>query len=401
MSRNRRAGVEDLWHRTRAPKQSGTLCADHKKPHTALHGKGLRWRARYVDGVGQEYTRRFRVKAEAEVWLSAQSSSVETGTHVAPRDAQQTVARWCETWLAGYKIHRASTIKIARSHLKVIQDEFGGLPLASLRPTMVKAWLAKLKARGCSDAYVYALHSRLSQILADAVTDGVLAKNPCSRQTSPKAGRQKPYVATTEQVWAFHDAMPDHLRSAVLLGAFAGLRLSEAVGLRVADVDFVRGVVHPKQQEGGRPLKTESSDAPVPIPRELTLLLSASVKRFRGENLVCNLLGESVSAQTLGWHVRQVRSTVAGLPETFTFHDLRHFYASLLISKGADIKTVQARLRHSSAVTTLGCYAHLWPDADETTRMAIGSVLAERSGSSAYSLRTGDATEPTGSQKVN
>jgi integrase len=49
------------------------------------------------------------------------------------------------------------------------------------------------------------------------------------------------YVATTGQVWAIHDAMPDHLRAAVLLGAFAGLRVAEVSGLRVADVDFIRG----------------------------------------------------------------------------------------------------------------------------------------------------------------
>ena len=42
--------------------------------------------------------------------------------------------------------------------------------------------------------------------------------------------------------------MPEHLRVAVLLGAFAGLRIAEVSGLRVSDVDFTRGVVHPKQQ---------------------------------------------------------------------------------------------------------------------------------------------------------
>ena len=66
-------------------------------------------------------------------------------------------------------------------------------------------------------------------------------------------GFAKPYVATTEQVWALHDAMPDHLRVAVLLGAFAGLRISEVCALRVDDVDFTRGVVHPKRQWPDRP----------------------------------------------------------------------------------------------------------------------------------------------------
>ena len=78
--------------------------------------------------------------------------------------------------------------------------------------------------------------------------------------------------------------------------------------------------------------------------------------------------------------MRDVREQVDGLPEEFTFHDLRHYLASLLIASGADIKTVQARLRHASATTTLDTYGHLWPDADESTRTAISAVITARMG---------------------
>jgi hypothetical protein len=53
---------------------------------------------------------------------------------------------------------------------------------------------------------------------------------------------------------------------------------------------------------------------------------------------------------------------------------LRHHLASLLIDSGCDVKTVQARMRHSSAKTTLDVYGHMWPDKDETTRAAIGGT---------------------------
>jgi integrase len=69
---------------------------------------------------------------------------------------------------------------------------------------------------------------------------------------------------------------------------------------------------------------------------------------------------------------------IEGLPDEFRFHDLRHYYASLLISEGADVKVVQARLRHASAKTTLDTYTHLWPDTEESTRTATGKVLAAR-----------------------
>ena len=140
--------------------------------------------------------------------------------------------------------------------------------LSAVRPSHVRTWTAQLAAEGLADSYVYALHARLSQLYSDAVHDGLVPKSPCSRRTSPRAGRQRPYVATTEQVWALHDAMPEHLRPAVLLGAFAGLRLAEACGLRVADVDFMRGIVSPAVRYPTDPLKSETSQTPVPIPSE-------------------------------------------------------------------------------------------------------------------------------------
>jgi integrase len=82
--------------------------------------------------------------------------------------------------------------------------------------------------------------------------------------------------------------MPEHLRAAVLPGAFAGLRVAEVLGLRLEDVDFLRAVLFPKQQFRGQPPKTEGSCAPVPIPRDLVLMLSASVQQFPGPTLVTN-----------------------------------------------------------------------------------------------------------------
>jgi integrase len=129
-----------------------------------------------------------------------------------------------------------------------IKTAFGAMQLSAVRPSHVRTWTSQLAAEGLADSYVYALHARLSHIFSDAVHDGIVAKSPCSRRTSPGAGKRRAYVATTEQVWALHDQMPEHLRAGVLLGAFAGLRLAETCGLRVADVDFMRGIVSPAVQ---------------------------------------------------------------------------------------------------------------------------------------------------------
>jgi integrase len=352
----------------------------------------MRWRARYVDERGREHAKGFTRKVDAQKWLDKQTAAIVSGSHVAPRDAQLTVEQWCDLWIEGYKVNREATVRAARTHIRQIVAEFGGMPLSAVRPSQVKAWVARLRADNMEASYVYALHSRLSQIMSDAVHDGVLGRNPCSRRTSPPMGRPKLYVATTEQVWAIHDAVPDHLRVAVLLGAFAGLRVAEVSGLAVSDVDFIRGVVHPKQQWPDKPLKTDGSDQPIPIPQDLALLLSASVQKYPSDMMVTNGPGtDRCGPWIIDRAIRAIRDQIDGLPEQFTFHDLRHCLASLLIASGADIKTVQARMRHATARTTLDTYGHLWPDADESTRSAIGSVIAERLASlesTADALRT-------------
>ena len=249
-------------------------------------------------------------------------------------------------------------------------------------------WTSQLAAEGLSESYVYALHGRLSQLFSDAVHDGIVAKSPCSRRTSPGAGKQRAYVATTEQVWALHDAFPEHLRSAVLLGAFAGLRLAEACGMRVSDVDFIRGIVSPAVQYPADPLKSETSRTAVPIPASMALQLAAHVKRWRSETVLTNELGRQLAPWVLERAMRAARAKVPGLPADFRYHDLRHYFASLLISSGADVKVVQARLRHASAKTTLDTYGHLWPDSDDSTRAAIEAVMAARAETLADNLRT-------------
>ena len=52
-------------------------------------------------------------------------------------------------------------------------------------------------------------------------------------------------------------------------------------------------------------------------------------------------------------------AAAAGIGDGVTFHDLRHYYASLLIRHGESVKVVQKRLGHKSAVETLDTYSHL------------------------------------------
>jgi hypothetical protein len=181
---------------------------------------------------GRETTRAFAKQSDAVKYATTMETDALRGTYIDPRAAKITVAQWCDTWLAGYETRRPSTVRQAKVHLRQVTAEFGAVPLAGVRPSHVRAWTSRLLAGGAEASHVYALHARLAQVMSDAVHDGILPRSPCSRRTSPGQGRQRPYVATTEQVWALRDAM----RPRAGRGGAAG-RVRRAVvcrGLRAA-----------------------------------------------------------------------------------------------------------------------------------------------------------------------
>jgi len=349
------------------------------------------WRARYRDDAGKEHARHFKLKRDAQDWLTEQLSAVQNGTHVTPQRARTTVAEWADTWLEGYERNRTSTVRQAKTHLAIIKTDLGHRPIRAVRPSEVRSWVVSLTAREYAPSYVYSLHRRLAQLFADAMHDGLVVKNPCSRKTSPKAAKARPYVATTEQVWALYDALPEHFRPVVLLGAFAGLRVAEIAALRVSDVDAKAGVITPAIQYPDLPLKTDESKNPIPIPRELALMLNTNVVTWGSSTIVVGAFGRPVSPYRIEEAWRDAREKVKGLPEDFRIHDLRHYFASLLIASGLDVKVVQARLRHASAKTTLDTYSHLWPDRDESSRAAVSAVLTARKSPSQQDAGTGSS----------
>jgi integrase len=148
----------------------------------------------------------------------------------------------------------------------------------------------------------------------------------------------------------------------------------------------------------------------------MALQLAAHVGKWPSETLLTGLEGGQLSTWALERAVRSARAKVRkcsncghiqvktgkafkceacggkadalGLPAGFRYHDLRHYFASLLIANGADVKIVQARLRHGSAKTTLDTYGHLWPDKDESTMAIVDSVFKARFEDPADSSRT-------------
>jgi integrase len=218
----------------------------------------------------------------------------------------------------------------------------------------------------------------LAHISRDAVAGRLIARLRVSRKNTPSMSKHRPYVATTPQVWALHTVMPPYLQVSILLGALAGLRPAEACGLRPGDVDLALGIIHPALQYPAEPLKTAISRTAIPIPPSLSTELLAHQAQFPGPAVLCDLDGHQIGPWRLERAFCTAREKVTGLPDRFRYDDLRHFLAAVLFASGADVKKVQARLRHARAETTDSTYGHLWPDTDEFTRASLEAVFTAR-----------------------
>jgi integrase len=106
------------------------------------------------------------------------------------------------------------------------------------------------------------------------------------------------------------------------------------------------------------------------------------VKKWPGETLLTGADGGQLSPWALERAMRTARKKVEGLPEGFRYHDLRHYFASLLkvSAHGADVKTVQARLRHGASENHPGHVRSPLARKDESTKAVIDALGTRSSG---------------------
>jgi integrase len=175
----------------------------------------------------------------------------------------------------------------------------------------------------------------------------------------------------------------------ILLAAGTGLRQGECFGLTLPRLDMLRRTVRVEEQlllrPGGPPVlappKTDASLRTVPLPQVVVDAVAVHLAQFPvGESglLFTNEQGLGIRRTRFSASVWHPSVNAAGLPVGTHFHELRHFYASLLIDAGESVKVVQSRLGHATAKETLDTYGHLWPDTENRTREAVDGVFMSK-----------------------
>ncbi|MFI1826914.1 tyrosine-type recombinase/integrase [Streptomyces sp. NPDC020412] len=401
--------IQDRWYKTeRGP--DGRL----QRVKSERYGTGMRYRARYVAPDGTEKSKSFpdKQKRLAEAWLTQIAADMARGQYVDPNAGRVTFQQFATTWLAS---QTTDVSTIAAMELRFRLHAFphvGSRSMSAFQPGHIRTWARTLQDAGLASSYQRVIFANVSAVFAAAVDDGIITRNPCRAGSvrAPKLDARKLKPWTHQRVLAVRAGLPEPYQTTVDVGAGCGLRQGEIFGLALDEVDFLGGVVHVVRQvkmvgshlvfappKGGKlrdvPLPDVVSHAlarhitqrpPMEVtlpwktpdgpPTTATLLFYSRERKALNRNYFNMhlwkpaLVGADVIPQRSPGE-RFQRSREHGM------HALRHYYASVLLDAGENIRALAEYLGHSDPGFTLRIYTHLMPNSQERAQRAIDEVF--------------------------
>jgi len=185
------------------------------------------------------------------------------------------------------------------------------------------------------------------------VDNDLIQVNPFSRfrPETKKEGRA-PDLMTEDELKAIYAAAPEHLKWAIEVMTNTGVRPGETelFAMKMADVDFAAGGVWVTRR------KTNSPRAILPLLPEFLAKVRGLAEAEPGRTWLVEYGGRQVKSLKTAWWATLRR---AGITRRLRPYDLRHWYGSSLLRRGADLKAVSELMGHSSPNLTLSTYYHL------------------------------------------
>lgn len=194
------------------------------------------------------------------------------------------------------------------------------------------------------------------------VMEGDRKDNPCDAVDTPKIGRYLPEVLSEEEVSAIIDSVDvtkwtgkrDKAILEVLYGC--GLRVSEAVGLKISHVYLDEGFVR-VVGKGNKERIVPIGEMAVRAVREYLECRPDPVAPQFDDTMFLNKFGKALSRVAL-FNMVKKQAMAAGVNKEISPHTFRHSFATHLIENGADLRVVQEMLGHESILTT-EIYTHI------------------------------------------
>jgi integrase len=336
------------------------------------------------------------MKADALAWLSVTETDILRGGWIDPNAGKVTFKDYAERWRA-IQVHRRGTASQIETNLRRhVYPRLGGRPIGSIRPSEIQAAVKAMTTgegglKPLAPATVEVIYQWTATVFKAAVNDRVVASSPCRGIRLPEVFETAVVPLPMETVKQLIDAVRPRYRALIVLGAGTGVRLSEALGLTNDRIDWIRRIVKIDRQlvgvnRGGVPIFGPVKDRKnrprtIPLAQVVVDELAAHVASFGlgPEGVLFTTTSGGVLRQSVfSDFVWIPAARPLGIQEGDGYHQLRHFFASVLIKAGESVKVVQERLGHTSAQMTLDIYSHLWPEDEDETRAAVDGALGYR-----------------------
>lgn len=243
------------------------------------------------------------------------------------------------------------------AHLKA-----GRTPLDRITEETLTGFIRRQSQSGLSARSLARLISALRSFFRFLVLGGFLKKDPSARLTTPSTWLALPKFLTVEEVEALlktPDAKKPHgVRDRAMLEVLygSGLRVSELATLKIAEVNLGDGFLVCRGKGGKErivPLGRSACDAVGRYLAEVRPLIDAEER----EEMFLSRRGRPFTRQGL-WKLLRRHAVEAGLGAKISPHVLRHSFATHLLERGADLRSVQLMLGHSQ-ITTTQIYTHV------------------------------------------
>lgn len=235
---------------------------------------------------------------------------------------------------------------------------------AQIRPGDLREYVAALTEAGYAPASIARRLASMRSFFRYAQREGLVSENPAKPLRNPRRQRKLPHFLTTEQISRLLKAPslngPFGFRDRALLETMysAGLRVSELVGVNDDDVDLKSGILRVRGKGKRERLAPLGSFAVRAVQQWLSKRkLARQHQPGSSAPVFVNKFGNRITtrsvARMLDKYIQQ-----CGLQLQTSPHTLRHSFATHLLDRGADIRSVQELLGHKSLVTTQ-IYTHV------------------------------------------
>jgi integrase/recombinase XerC len=235
---------------------------------------------------------------------------------------------------------------------------------AELTAVELRGYLAALHEAGYAKTSIARKLASLRSFYRFGQREAWIDHNPAKALRNPRKTRKLPHFLTTTEVGKLLAAPPSDqppgLRDRAILETLysAGLRVSELVGLCDGDLDFEQGIMRVRGKGRKERIAPLGSYATRALGRWLKVRkLSAKEPTGREAPVFINRFGSRLTARSVG-RMLEKHLQHAGLDDRTSPHTLRHSFATHLLDRGADIRSVQELLGHKSLETTQ-IYTHL------------------------------------------